>query len=119
LPITISKTVNIEVAHRFARHPIAQNNRVHGHSLVVTVSAAKDGELSAGMAMDFHAFEDQVKTVTDLLDHRYLNDIRELKEPTLECVAEFIGKRMNAAPLRTVSVSVERPSLGQAAEWRP
>jgi 6-pyruvoyltetrahydropterin/6-carboxytetrahydropterin synthase len=118
--ITIRKTVHIEVAHRFAGHPIEENSRVHGHSLKVTVTAARDEPLIAGMVMDFTAFDVQVGQIVGLLDHRYLNDVKDLGPPTLESVAEYLGCRMAVVgPLRTVSVEVERPSLGQAAKWTP
>lgn len=118
--ITISKTVYIEVAHFFPGHPVGENKRMHGHSLKVTVTARPDGELVNGMVMDFAAFDVQVQTVAGWLDHRLLNDVPDLEAPTLECVAEFLGRRMAiVAPLRTVSVKVERPSLGQTAEWTP
>jgi 6-pyruvoyl-tetrahydropterin synthase len=114
MPITVSQTVWIEVAHRMNGHPIPQNDRVHGHSLRVTVTAAASG-------MDFHAFDAQVKIVAGLLDHRYLNDVKELGEPTLESVATFLGERIALVgpPGRIVSVAVERASLGQAATWTP
>ena len=46
MAITISKSVWIEVAHRFAGHPIEANNRVHGHSLLVTVTAERMDDAS-------------------------------------------------------------------------
>jgi 6-pyruvoyl-tetrahydropterin synthase len=119
--LTISKTVYIEVAHRMIGHPIPANDRIHGHSLKVTVTAARDElhtPLIAGMVMDFSAFDQQVAIITGLLDHQYLNEL--LQHPTLECVAEFIGTRMAlVAPLHCIAVKVERTSLGQAVEWTP
>lgn len=118
MPISISKTVYIEVAHRFEGHPIDENRRMHGHSLRVTVSATRDEGLIGGMVMDFGTFGAQVQTIAGMLDHRYLNEVDELAEPSLEHVAQWIGRRMAlVAPLRTLSVKVERESLGQAAEW--
>lgn len=120
MPITISKSAWIEVAHCFPGHPIQENRRIHGHSLKVTVTAKPDGELIAGMVMEFTAFDAQVEMVIGFLDHQYLNEVHGLGEPTLENVARFLGRRMAlVAPLRTISVKVERPSLGQAAEWTP
>lgn len=72
------------------------------------------------MVMDFCAFAAQVQIIAGLLDHQFLNSVTDLGDPTLENIATFIGKRMAlVAPLRTVSVKVERPSLGHAAEWVP
>lgn len=108
------------MAHNFPGHPVKGNARMHGHSIRVTVCAMRDDEIIGGMVMDFCAFELQVQAIAGLLDHQFLNDVPDLGDPTLENIATFIGRRMAVvAPLRTVSVKVERPSLGQAAEWTP
>ena len=120
MSLTISKSVCIEVAHHFPGHPIKGNARIHGHSIWVTVSATRDDEIIDGVVLDFGVFENQVRTIAGLLDHQFLNDVPHLGAPTLENIATFIGRRMaTVAPLRTVSVKVERPSLGQVAEWTP
>lgn len=120
MPITISKSVCIEVAHNFPGHPIKGNARIHGHSIWVTVSATRDDPIIGGMVMDFGVFDTQVRTIAGLLDHQFLNDVPDLGAPTLENIATYIGTRMAiVAPLRTTSVKVERPSLGQIAEWTP
>jgi 6-pyruvoyltetrahydropterin/6-carboxytetrahydropterin synthase len=120
MPVSISKTVHIEVAHRFEQHPIQANRRMHGHSLKITVTSASDNELINGMVMDFETFGAQVETIAGMLDHRYLNEVEGLGAPTLENVAQWLGQRMAiVAPLHTLAVKVERESLGQAAEWQP
>ena len=124
--ITISQSMCIEVAHSFPGHPIAPNQRVHGHSLEVTVKATRENdnldgaelELNGGMVMDFHAFGAQVEIIVGMLDHHFLNEVPDLGAPTLENIALYIGRRMaTVGPLRTISVKVERKSLGQSAEW--
>lgn len=100
-------------------HPIAENKRMHGHSLKITVTSMRD-DGQHGTVMDFGCFRAQVGTIVGLIDHRCLNDIEGLGEPTLENVAQWLGVRMAVcAPLRCVSVRVEREHLGQAAEWTP
>ncbi len=119
MPVTISQTIYAEVAHSMPGHPVAENKRLHGHSLKITVTSEAVGERRNAI-MDFGCYGEQVKAIVGLIDHRHLNDIEGLGEPTLENVAEWLGVRFAVTgPLRTVSVKVEREHLGQAATWTP
>lgn len=121
MTLRISKTVHAEIAHRLPAHPIPGNQRIHGHSLTVTVTAA--GEPVGGVVQDFGILGAQVAAVVGLLDHQYLNEAHpEIDPPTLENIALWIARVMERTQPEgrsIVSVKVERPSCGEAAEWTP
>ena len=120
MPIRISKTATAEVAHYLEDHPLEHNRRLHGHSILVTVTA--EGDKHLGVVQDFGVFGAQVKEIVGLLDHTCLNDhFPEIDPPTLENIAEWLGRAMSATggERRIVSVKVERPTCGETAEWTP
>jgi 6-pyruvoyltetrahydropterin/6-carboxytetrahydropterin synthase len=55
--------------------------------------------------------------VRELLDHRLLNEVEGLGNPTLENIARFIHARAKAALPQIVRVRVERPSYGQSCTY--
>ena len=85
-------------------HPCA---KLHGHTFSVTV--ALDGEIdpSRGWVMDFFEIDKIYKEeVHHFLDHKYLNDIPELSNPTTEHIAEWIWKKLKPKLLGLTKVTV-------------
>lgn len=68
--------------------------RLHGHSFRVRVTV--DGPVGdqSGWVMDFADLADAVRPTIDLLDHRCLNDIDGLENPTSEVLAAWIWRRV-------------------------
>jgi 6-pyruvoyltetrahydropterin/6-carboxytetrahydropterin synthase len=60
---------------------------------------------------------DVLKDVRELLDHRLLNEVEGLENPTLENLARFIHARAKAALPEVVRVRIERPSYGQTCTY--
>jgi len=80
---------------------------MHGHNYVVEVEyrgeiAAKDGFCGN---LDFADVDDQVRPVIDRLDHRCLNEIAGLENPTAENIAAYLLKEINAT--RSIFFSVK------------
>ncbi|MGH6660048.1 MAG: 6-carboxytetrahydropterin synthase [Rhodospirillales bacterium] len=61
--------------------------RLHGHSFKVTVSVAGPVDKKAGWVMDFADVEAACEPARATLDHRYLNEIEGLENPTSEVLA--------------------------------
>lgn len=116
----ISKSASAEIAHFLPHHPKPENQRIHGHSIIVTVTA--EGECQGGMVQEFGVFGSQVEQIVGLLDHCLLNEAHpEINPPTLENIAEWLGRVMvmTSGDRKIVSVRVERPTCREAAEWLP
>lgn len=69
--------------------------RMHGHSyrLVVGLQGKIDG--ATGMVIDFDFIKHHVKPLVDVLDHRCLNEIEGLENPTSENLCVWFFNRLN------------------------
>ncbi|MEJ2761008.1 MAG: 6-carboxytetrahydropterin synthase QueD [Gammaproteobacteria bacterium] len=91
----IFKEFHIEAAHRLPQLPEDHKcSRLHGHSfrIAVYVSGAPDPE--RGWVMDFADIGAAFQPVFEALDHRFLNEIEGLENPTSEVLARWIWERL-------------------------
>ena len=89
--VDIFKIFHIEAAHRLPNVPAGHKcARLHGHSFRVEVHVRGDVDPALGWIMDFADVKREFQNVFDRLDHRYLNDVPGLENPTSERLAEWI-----------------------------
>jgi len=87
----IFKVFHIEAAHRLPNVPHGHKcARLHGHSFRVEVHLRGEVDPALGWVMDFADLKREFAPVFDRLDHRYLNDVPGLENPTSERLAEWI-----------------------------
>ncbi len=80
--------------HLPAEHPC---ERVHGHSFRVEVHIAGPLDPQLGWVLDFADVEAAWAPVKTALDHRYLNDVHGLDNPTSERMAMWIWATLKPA----------------------
>lgn len=103
----IFKEFHIEAAHRLPHVPEGHKcARLHGHSFHVTVHVAGPVGSDTGWVMDFADIKTAFAPVFDALDHRYLNDIEGLENPTSEHMARWIWQRLKPALPQLSAISV-------------
>ncbi len=68
--------------------------RLHGHSYRVEVHVKGPVDPSTGMVVDFADIESAFRPLHDRLDHRYLNEIPGLDNPTSENLAQWIWEQL-------------------------
>jgi 6-pyruvoyltetrahydropterin/6-carboxytetrahydropterin synthase len=91
----IYKEFHFEAAHRLPNVPEGHKcARLHGHSFHVRLTLAGDVDAHAGWVMDFADVKKVFSPLHDQLDHRYLNDIEGLENPTSENIARWIWQRL-------------------------
>jgi 6-pyruvoyltetrahydropterin/6-carboxytetrahydropterin synthase len=91
----IFKEFTFEAAHRLPNvAPGHKCGRLHGHSFQVAVHVRGMMEPTAGWITDFADVKQAFQPLHDKLDHRYLNDVEELANPTTENLARWIWKRL-------------------------
>lgn len=91
----IFKVFHIEAAHRLPNLPAEHKcSRLHGHSFRVEIHIQGEPDAAHGWIMDFADLKAAFAPVFDALDHRYLNDIRGLENPTSELLARWIWQRL-------------------------
>ena len=85
----------IEAAHHLPRVPEGHKcARIHGHSFRIEIHVSGDVGNTTGWVMDFADLRVAFQPLFDQLDHRYLNEIEGLENPTSENLARWIWQRL-------------------------
>ncbi len=89
------KEFYIEAAHRLPNLPEGHKcHRLHGHSFKVIIHIDGDLGMNSGWVMDFAEISEKFRPVFDALDHRYLNEVDGLENPTSENLAVWIWDKL-------------------------
>lgn len=101
--IELRKTFQFEAAHLLPLLPETHKcRRLHGHSFQVEIVVTGDGDPKLGWLMDYAEIKRAFSPLWEQLDHRYLNEVRGLENPTSENVAVWIWDRLRPSlPLLT------------------
>lgn len=95
--VTVAATYSFEAAHHLPNVPDGHKcKRVHGHNYRVDVSISADGLDARGFVIDYAELDEAVQPIIDRLDHRLLNDIPGLENPTSEVMALWLQKQIKA-----------------------
>jgi len=68
--------------------------RLHGHSFRIELTIAGPVDEETGWFIDYADLHDAWAPLYDALDHRYLNDVEGLENPTSENLARWIWVRI-------------------------
>ncbi len=91
----IYKEFRIEAAHRLPNVPAGHKcARLHGHSFRIGVYLQGAVGAQTGWVCDFADIGVAMQPLHEQLDHRYLNDIEGLENPTSEVLAMWIWERL-------------------------
>ena len=94
----IFRVFQIEAAHYLPNVPEGHKcRRLHGHSFRIEIHVSGDVGAESGWVMDFADLKRAFQPLFDQLDHRCLNDIDGLGNPTSENLARWIWQRLNTA----------------------
>jgi len=115
----IYKEFRFEAAHFLpSAAPGHPNARVHGHSFRVRITI--DGEPNAvtGVVMHFDDVEAALGDAREALDHRLLNDVEGLAQPTLERIAVWLWDRLHNRLPGLAEIEVARDSCHEGCVYR-
>lgn len=105
--VEIWKEFGFESAHLLPKVPPGHKcGRLHGHSFRVRVALSGVPGADTGWVMDFADLKKSWKPLHELLDHRYLNDIPGLENPTSEILAGWIWDRLHPSLPGLSAISV-------------
>jgi 6-pyruvoyltetrahydropterin/6-carboxytetrahydropterin synthase len=91
----ITKAFTFEAAHRLPWVPPEHKcSRLHGHNYRVEVTLLGAVNPATGFVADFFDIEARVRPLVDKLDHRCLNHIEDLLNPTAENIAGWFVERL-------------------------
>lgn len=89
---------NVKITRRYAFEaghwlpgvpPEHKCSRKHGHNYEIDVTVGGPVDGTTGFIMDFWDLDKVVKPIIDRVDHRMLNDIPGLENPTAEHIAQW------------------------------
>jgi 6-pyruvoyltetrahydropterin/6-carboxytetrahydropterin synthase len=104
----IFKTFRFESAHFLPNVPEGHKcGRMHGHSYRVDVHVAGDVDPRTQWVVDFAEIADAFAPVFDALDHRTLNEVPGLENPTCERLSVWMWERLKP----------RLPGLSQIVVW--
>lgn len=99
----ISQAFRFEAAHYLPHVPDTHRcRRLHGHSYRVEIQLDGPVDPRTGFVVDFFDLEQAFADIVGTLDHRCLNEIEGLANPTAENIAVWIWDRLKAR-LRLIS----------------
>ena len=101
------KEFSFEAAHLLPNVPEGHKcARLHGHSFQVRITVDGPVGASSGWVMDFADIKVAFSPLHDRLDHRYLNEIPGLENPTSEHIARWIWRELRPRLPALVEVEV-------------
>ncbi|HSC60095.1 MAG TPA: 6-carboxytetrahydropterin synthase [Rhizomicrobium sp.] len=94
-----------------------ENSRMHGHSFYCEVTLRGEPDAATGFLRDLGEVKAVLDEIRAILDHRLLNDVEGLGNPTLENLARFIFFRARKSLPEVSRVKLRRPSYGQSCVY--
>lgn len=93
--VRLVRKYGFESAHRLPHVPEGHKcSRLHGHSFRVEVSVAGETDARLGWFVDYAEIDMACRPLIDALDHRYLNELPGLENPTSEHLAKYLWDRL-------------------------
>lgn len=103
----VFKRFQIEAAHWLPNVPAGHKcSRLHGHSFRVKITLSGTVGQESGWVMDFAEIGETFDPLFRTLDHRCLNEIEDLENPTSENLARWIWHRLKPNLPQLVAVTV-------------
>ena len=113
----LTKSFHFEAAHWLQGTTFgADSEEIHGHSFRAEVSLRGTPDPTTGMLLDLGLLERSMAEVQKMLDHKLLNKVEALGQPTLENLSRFIFERLQHVGQIT-RVSVHRDSCNESCTY--
>jgi 6-pyruvoyltetrahydropterin/6-carboxytetrahydropterin synthase len=115
----ITKSFSFDAAHWLPHVPEDHKcRRMHGHTYTVVLGLEGDIDPVLGWVQDYGEVAAACRPLLRELDHRCLNDVAGLENPTAEVLAAWIHRRLAGALPLLVDVTVSE-TPGTTALYRP
>ncbi|MCC6232470.1 MAG: 6-carboxytetrahydropterin synthase QueD [Verrucomicrobiales bacterium] len=95
MTLELRRTFQFEAAHLLPLLPDGHKcRRLHGHSFVVEVVVTGPCDPVLGWVMDYADIKAAFQPLWERLDHRYLNEVPGLENPTSENIAVWVWREL-------------------------
>ena len=103
-----------DAAHRLPNLPDGHKcSNLHGHTFSVVIYVTGNVSAETGWVIDYSEIKSACAPIIDELDHKYLNDIESLENPTSENIAKYLWKKIKKElPMLSMVEVRETPSTG-------
>ena len=103
-----------DAAHRLPNLPEGHKcSNLHGHTFTVVIYVEGTVGAETGWVIDYSDIKAICSPVIDELDHKYLNEIETLENPTSENIAKFLWiKIKDKLPMLSAVEVRETPATG-------
>lgn len=109
----LSQRFYFEAAHTLQRSYEKEGSlQIHGHTYEAEITVTGVPDPKTGMIVDIALLRNEIERVRSMLDHRFLDEIKELGPATLENLAMFISNQLQETFSNLTSVMVERRVSG-------
>lgn len=116
----LSKRFTLESAHFLPNVPTDHKcRRMHGHSFRVEIFVESERLTDVGWVLDFADIASAFAPIHQELDHRVLNEVPGLENPTSEVLARWIFQRLKDVLPGLAGVKVHETCTSSALYWAP
>jgi 6-pyruvoyltetrahydropterin/6-carboxytetrahydropterin synthase len=91
---------HFDAAHRLIGYK-GKCAQLHGHTWKVEVFLIGEELNDIGILVDFNILEERIRKIIGRLDHKLLNEIREIGNPTCENISKYIFQSLKDLPKQT------------------
>lgn len=114
----ISRTFDFSAAHALPASGEGHKCRVqHGHNFTLEVAVRGNPDPQRGWVVDFGEIKRAVAPVLEALDHRMLNEIPGLENPTSENLVRWIWARLSPALPGLARITVGETPQTRCTYW--
>jgi 6-pyruvoyltetrahydropterin/6-carboxytetrahydropterin synthase len=118
--LKLTQTFYFEAAHTLkARyvdvHTKMQSENIHGHTYIASISVEGKPD-EDGMVKDFGHFKWAIEPIKLQLDHKFLDNVKGLGNPTMENLCLYIANQLKSLD-GLCEVTVERTASGDKCTY--
>jgi 6-pyruvoyltetrahydropterin/6-carboxytetrahydropterin synthase len=114
----IYKEFYFDAAHFLPTAPEGHpNSRVHGHSFRTVIWLDGKVDPDTGLVMHFERFLQEIERFRVMLDHRMLNEIEGLENPTLEIISMWLWDKMKPSLPALTRIELHRASCHEGCVY--
>ena len=95
---------NFEKTHKYSK--------VHGHSYEMIIKISGNPDKKNNWIINYDEIDNIIIPIVNQLDHRTLNEISGLENPTAENIAKWFWKKIKKKIINLTSIEIYRPRIG-------